>query len=47
MKRLQMEIVILELGENAEYVPVEIINKPDIATKGVFQLKQVSSLPRH
>ncbi|XP_039255213.2 kinesin-like protein KIF13A isoform X1 [Styela clava] len=43
IKRIKLEIIILELGENAEYVPVEIVNKLDVLSKGVFELKQGQS----
>lgn len=33
---------ILELNENGEYIPVEVVSARDIRTGGIFQLKQVS-----
>jgi len=36
-----MEITIQELGETGDYEAVEIINKPDVPSVGIFQLKQV------
>ena len=41
MKRIQMEVTIQELGEAGDYEAVEIINKTDVPSVGIFQLKQV------
>lgn len=32
---------ILELNENGEYCPVEVIPAKDVHTGGIFQLRQV------
>lgn len=32
---------ILELNENGEYMPVEVVPAQDVRTGGIFQLKQV------
>lgn len=32
---------ILELNENGEYMPVEVVPARDVRTGGIFQLKQV------
>ena len=31
----------MELNDQGEYVPVEIQNKPDVTTGGVFMIRQV------
>lgn len=42
-KKLQLDISILELGEDAEYVPVEVVKKQEVQSRGIFQLKQGQS----
>ncbi|XP_076835244.1 kinesin-like protein KIF13B isoform X2 [Brachyhypopomus gauderio] len=42
-RRLEMWVQILELNENGEYMPVEVVAAADVRTGGVFQLKQGQS----
>lgn len=41
-----MWVQILELNENGEYMPVEVVPARDVRTGGIFQLKQVRHLLR-
>lgn len=41
-KRLELWVEIMELNEQGEYIPVEIQNKADVATRGIFMIRQVS-----
>uniref|UniRef100_A0A8C2DV24 Kinesin family member 13Ba n=1 Tax=Cyprinus carpio TaxID=7962 RepID=A0A8C2DV24_CYPCA len=40
-RKLEMWVQILELHENGEYMPVEVVPARDVRTGGIFQLKQV------
>lgn len=40
---MEMWVQILELNENGEYMPVEVVPARDVRTGGIFQLKQVSA----
>lgn len=40
-RRLEMWIQILEINENGDFVPVEVVPARDIRTGGIFQLRQV------
>ncbi|KAI2654232.1 Kinesin-like protein KIF13B [Labeo rohita] len=42
-RKLEMWVQILELNENGEYMPVEVVPARDIRTGGIFQLKQGQS----
>ncbi|MFT7812984.1 kinesin-like protein KIF13B isoform X2 [Arapaima gigas] len=42
-RRLEMWVQLLELNENGEYIPVEVVPAPDVRTGGIFQLKQGQS----
>uniref|UniRef100_A0A3B3SRL1 Kinesin family member 13B n=1 Tax=Paramormyrops kingsleyae TaxID=1676925 RepID=A0A3B3SRL1_9TELE len=42
-RRLEMWVQLLELNENGEYIPVEVVAAPDVCTGGIFQLKQGQS----
>ncbi|XP_052009567.1 kinesin-like protein KIF13B isoform X2 [Xyrauchen texanus] len=42
-RKLEMWVQILELNENGEYMPVEVVQARDIQTGGIFQLKQGQS----
>lgn len=44
-RRLELWIQILEINENGEFVPVEVVPARDIRTGGIFQLRQVDDLP--
>lgn len=41
---MEMWVQILELNENGEYMPVEVVPARDVRTGGIFQLKQVRHL---
>lgn len=40
-RKVELWVQILELNENGEYCPVEVIPAKDVHTGGVFQLRQV------
>lgn len=40
-RRLEMWIQILEINENGDFVPVEVVPARDVRTGGIFQLRQV------
>lgn len=40
-RKLEMWVQILELNENGEYMPVEVVPAGDVRTGGIFQLRQV------
>ncbi|XP_051920236.1 kinesin-like protein KIF13B isoform X3 [Hippocampus zosterae] len=40
MRRLELWIQILEINENGDFVPVEVIPARDVNTGGIFQLRQ-------
>ncbi|KAF5898706.1 kinesin-like protein KIF13B isoform X2, partial [Clarias magur] len=42
-RKLEMWVQILELNENGEYIPVEVVSAGDVRTGGVFQLRQGQS----
>ncbi|XP_018588172.1 kinesin-like protein KIF13B isoform X3 [Scleropages formosus] len=42
-RRLEMWVQLLELNENGEYIPVEVVPASDVRTGGIFQLKQGQS----
>ncbi|KAF6726257.1 Kinesin-like protein KIF13B [Oryzias melastigma] len=42
-RRLELWIQILEINENGEFVPVEVVPARDIRTGGIFQLRQGQS----
>ncbi|KAA0710986.1 Kinesin-like protein KIF13B [Triplophysa tibetana] len=42
-RKLEMWVQILELNENGEYMPVEVVPARDVRTAGIFQLKQGQS----
>uniref|UniRef100_A0A9J8A335 Kinesin family member 13Ba n=1 Tax=Cyprinus carpio carpio TaxID=630221 RepID=A0A9J8A335_CYPCA len=42
-RKLEMWVQILELNENGEYMPVEVVPARDVRTSGIFQLKQGQS----
>ncbi|XP_034427432.1 kinesin-like protein KIF13B isoform X2 [Hippoglossus hippoglossus] len=42
-RRLEVWIQILEINENGEFVPVEVVPARDIQTGGIFQLRQGQS----
>lgn len=45
-RRLELWIQILEINENGDFVPVEVVPARDVRTGGIFQLRQVkTSLP--
>lgn len=46
MRRLELWIQILEINENGDFVPVEVIPARDVNTGGIFQLRQVQMMPR-
>lgn len=41
MRRLEMWIQILEINDNGDFVPVEVVPARDVETGGIFQLRQV------
>lgn len=41
MRRLELWIQILEINENGDFVPVEVVPARDVQTGGIFQLRQV------
>lgn len=41
-RKLEMWVQILELNENGEYMPVEVVSAGDVRTGGIFQLRQVT-----
>lgn len=41
-RRLEMWIQILEINENGDFVPVEVVPARDVRTGGIFQLRQVA-----
>ncbi|XP_010766790.1 kinesin-like protein KIF13B isoform X4 [Notothenia coriiceps] len=42
-RRLELWIQILEINENGEFVPVEVVPARDVQTGGIFQLRQGQS----
>lgn len=40
-RRLELWIQILEINENGDFVPVEVVPARDVRTGGIFQLRQV------
>ena len=40
-RKLELWFEIHELNEQGEYMPVEVVLKPEVLTGGVFQLRQV------
>lgn len=44
-RRLELWIQILEINENGEFVPVEVVPARDVRTGGIFQLRQVRIIP--
>ncbi|KAF7704029.1 kinesin-like protein KIF13B isoform X3 [Silurus meridionalis] len=42
-RKLEMWVQILELNENGEYIPVEVLSAGDVRTGGIFQLRQGQS----
>lgn len=44
MRRLELWIQILEINENGDFVPVEVVPARDVRTGGIFQLRQVGRL---
>lgn len=40
-RRLELWIQILEINENGDFVPVEVVPARDVSTGGIFQLRQV------
>lgn len=40
-RRLELWIHILEINENGDFVPVEVVPAKDVPTGGIFQLRQV------
>ncbi|XP_056240095.1 kinesin-like protein KIF13B isoform X4 [Seriola aureovittata] len=43
MRRLELWIQILEINENGDFVPVEVVPARDVRTGGIFQLRQGQS----
>ena len=39
-----MWVEIHELNEQGEYMPVEVVRKPEVLTGGIFQLRQVRNI---
>ncbi|CAJ0938025.1 unnamed protein product, partial [Mesorhabditis belari] len=39
-RRLELSIQIMEINDSGNYAPVEVLEKPDVPTGGVYQLKQ-------
>lgn len=46
-RKLELWVQILELNENGEYMPVEVVSAGDVRTGGIFQLRQVPLSPEH
>lgn len=44
-RRLELWIQILEINENGDFVPVEVVPARDVRTGGIFQLRQVGVIP--
>lgn len=44
-RRLELWIQILEINENGDFVPVEVVPARDVRTGGIFQLRQVGIIP--
>lgn len=44
-RRLELWIQILEINENGDFVPVEVVPARDVRTGGIFQLRQVKTDP--
>lgn len=44
-RRLELWIQILEINENGDFVPVEVVPAKDVRTGGIFQLRQVGISP--
>ncbi|XP_069036060.1 kinesin-like protein KIF13B isoform X2 [Lepisosteus oculatus] len=42
-RKVELWVQILELNENGEYVPVEVVAAKDVRTGGIFQLRQGQS----
>ena len=42
-RRLELWVQILEINEQGEFVPVEVVPAKDVCTGGIFQLRQVIS----
>ncbi len=38
---MELWVEIMELNEEGQYVPVEIQNKTDVLTGGIFMIRQV------
>lgn len=43
-RRLELWIQILEINENGDFVPVEVVPARDVETGGIFQLRQVGAI---
>ncbi|XP_065186816.1 kinesin-like protein KIF13B isoform X2 [Sycon ciliatum] len=43
MRRLELWVEIQELNDNGEYAPVEVIDRPDVRTGGIYLLRQGQS----
>lgn len=43
-RKIELSVEIQELSEQGDYLPVEISQKPEILTGGVYQLRQVGGL---
>ena len=41
-RRLELWVQILEINEQGEFVPVEVVPAKDVCTGGIFQLRQVT-----
>ena len=44
LKRFEMIVEVMEQNETGEYEPVELVEKVDNVTGGVFRLKQASRI---
>lgn len=40
-RKIELRVEILELNDQGDYSPVEVILKPDVLTGGIYQLRQV------
>ena len=40
-RKIELCVEIHELSELGEYVPVEVVQRPEVLTGGVYQLRQV------
>ena len=43
-RKIELWVEIHELSEQGEYVPVEVMTKPEVPTGGTYQLRQVCIL---